>query len=63
MNLTINIDMDRKCLECGKGGATESGICLGCTCKAISNKPMKSVAGKKVQERFKHIGKTPNLNQ
>ena len=51
-NMTININMDRKCHECDKGGATESGICLGCANKALAGKPMKSQAGKMVQERI-----------
>jgi len=30
-NLTITIDMGRKCEECRKGGAVASGLCLSCT--------------------------------
>ncbi|MBT9174569.1 MAG: hypothetical protein DDT22_00229 [candidate division WS2 bacterium] len=52
--------MDRKCQECGKGGATESGICLGCANQALAGKPMKSQAGKIVQDRFKKINKVLN---
>jgi hypothetical protein len=33
----IKINLDRKCVRCGKGGATESGICLGCVAKAVKN--------------------------
>jgi hypothetical protein len=32
---TINIDENRKCNRCGKGGATESGLCLKCISRAI----------------------------
>lgn len=32
---TITIDQNKKCLECGKGGATENGLCLNCTSKAL----------------------------
>ena len=51
-DFTITIDMDKKCAECGKGGAVPSGICLKCTTKAISGKPMKSLQGRLVQHRF-----------
>jgi|GEM_PF-6860597 len=32
---TINIDLDRKCKRCGKGGATDSGYCVPCITKRI----------------------------
>ena len=51
--MTIVIDMDKKCVECGHGGAVASGICLKCTLKAMNNKKMKSSAGRAVQLRFK----------
>ena len=31
----IRINLDAKCNRCGKGGATQSGICLPCVTKAI----------------------------
>lgn len=31
----INIDMDRKCKRCHKGGACENGYCLSCVTKMI----------------------------
>ena len=34
---TITINMDTPCTECGKGGATPSGLCLGCIGKQILN--------------------------
>lgn len=52
-NLTITIDLDKKCVECGKGGAAQSGICLGCTTKMIQGKPMKSEIGRAMQQRFR----------
>lgn len=52
MTFTINIDMDKKCAECRKPGAVESGICLRCTSKALSGRPMKSAIGKAVQDRI-----------
>ena len=48
-SITIEIDEDRKCVECGKGGAMPSGICLGCADKALAGKLMKSSAGKRIQ--------------
>lgn len=32
---TIEVDMDRRCIHCGKGGATPSGRCLRCITKLI----------------------------
>jgi len=51
-SITITIDMDKKCAECGKGGAVASGICIKCTTKAITGKPMKSRQGQEVQKRI-----------
>lgn len=51
--LTITIDPNKKCAECGNGGATDSGICLPCATKAIQGKPMRSTVGKMVQQRFR----------
>lgn len=50
--LRINIDMDRKCAECGKGGAADSGICLTCATRAMSGRTMRSQIGKAVQYRI-----------
>ena len=52
MNVTLTIDMDKRCAECGKPGATGSGICLPCATKAMSGKAMRSLAGQAVQRRF-----------
>lgn len=53
-DLTIHINMDDKCAECRKGGATPSGLCLGCAGKAMDLKrTMKSPQGRAVQERFR----------
>lgn len=53
---TININMDKRCPECGKGGATDNGLCLGCTKKAMdSAAKMKSENGKRVQERWNMV--------
>ena len=48
----ITIDLDKKCQECGKGGAAESGICINCVTKIIQQKPMNSAAGRAVQKRW-----------
>lgn len=52
MTQTIVIDMNRKCAECKKPGATENGICMGCVAKAFKEKPMKSPVGLAVQLRI-----------
>ena len=38
MNRTVEIivDMNKKCFECGRKGATQSGICLDCLSKDIA---------------------------
>jgi hypothetical protein len=54
-NLVITIDMNKKCAECGKGGAQPSGICLGCTAKAIGGKRMKSQEGRAVALRMQSL--------
>ena len=33
----ISINLDAKCKRCGKGGATQNGICLPCFTKAVKN--------------------------
>jgi len=35
--LIISVDLDRKCKRCGKGGATQNGVCLPCINKAIKS--------------------------
>jgi hypothetical protein len=49
---TITVNLDRKCAECRKGGATDSGICLACASRALSGRTMRSPQGKAVQARF-----------
>ena len=31
----IHVDLDAKCKRCGKGGAMQNGICMGCMAKAV----------------------------
>ena len=50
---TITIDQNKKCLECGKGGATENGLCLNCTSKALEGKPMKTRVGQSISKKFR----------
>ena len=54
-NHTLTINFDIRCAECGKAGATPSGICLKCVNKALSDRPMKSKQGQVVQERYRKI--------
>lgn len=34
----FEIDMDKKCKNCGKPGACQNGLCLKCTSKVIIKK-------------------------
>ena len=52
---TFTINLDKKCAECGKGGAAENGLCLSCTTKTIQGKPMRSAAGRAVAERNRGV--------
>ncbi len=38
-NIVIEINQDVKCKECGKPGATQSGLCLRCTANKIKVNP------------------------
>ncbi len=48
----ITVDMDKRCDECGKEGATPAGLCLTCAAKAASGVKMMSAAGRRVQRRL-----------
>jgi len=52
MKAEIRINLDQRCVECGKPGASQNGLCLGCVNKAIRHKHMKSREGKACQIRF-----------
>ncbi len=39
---TITVDMNKKCDDCGKAGACQSGLCLKCVAKRIKRSPMKT---------------------
>ena len=51
VNITINYD--KKCIECGKKGALENGLCLNCTSKALEGKPMKTRVGQSISKKFR----------
>ena len=50
---TLTIDFGKRCAECGKPGATGSGICLRCATKAMSGQAMRSARGKEVARRVR----------
>jgi hypothetical protein len=54
-NVTVEVDMGKKCVECGKGGATQNGCCLRCFTKAMGDKPMNSELGRLLRRRFEHL--------
>lgn len=35
---TIEINLDKPCVRCGKGGATQCGLCLECVSKRLVEK-------------------------
>lgn len=35
--IVIDVNVDKKCSRCGKGGAMPSGLCMKCAAKAIKN--------------------------
>lgn len=35
MRNVISINLDKKCKRCGKGGATQAGICMSCIAKGV----------------------------
>lgn len=51
--VTITINMDKRCAECRKPGASGSGICIRCVTKAMDPKrKMHSAEGQSVQRRI-----------
>lgn len=54
----ITIDMDKKCRRCGKGGSTESGLCLKCVTAKITQPmgdPGDYVQSDRIEEMAKRI--------
>jgi len=41
MTTTIKINLDKRCSQCGRKGATQNGLCLGCIKKRILEKMRK----------------------
>jgi hypothetical protein len=33
--VVIHVDLDAKCKQCGKGGATQSGLCMKCIAAGV----------------------------
>lgn len=55
-NVVLTINMDAKCAECRKPGATPTGICMKCAAKAMRpTARMKSEQGRAVQARYQSI--------
>jgi hypothetical protein len=54
---TVTVDMNKRCAECEEGGATDSGICLECTIRAMKYKPMTSWQGRAVAKRFRTMAR------
>lgn len=42
----IRVNLDAKCVRCGRGGATQSGVCLPCINKAIKNGEFDPISNK-----------------
>lgn len=54
--VTISLKEDRKCAECGKGWAAQSGLCLKCVHKAMTfTKAMKSEIGRDLQAHYRKM--------
>lgn len=53
MSVTIEVNLNKHCQECGEPGATQNGLCLGCIANAIGGKRMKSAVGRAVAFRVK----------
>lgn len=53
-DVVLTVDMDKRCAECGKPGATGSGLCLKCATKALDpDARMKSPEGQAVRARYR----------
>ena len=46
----ININMDKKCIRCGKGGAADGGYCLKCVLKNMKEGKYDHILRKRVGE-------------
>ena len=46
MGNKLEIDMDKKCAQCEKPGATQNGLCPDCNLKVVQNKGRKTMVKK-----------------
>lgn len=49
--VVINVDLDKKCIRCKKGGATQNGYCLSCITKNLDEGKYDHIINKVKQER------------
>lgn len=63
MTPTFTVDLGKKCAECGKGGAAPNGLCLSCVNRAIRGKPMRSSAGRDVQQHWHTVVASANARE
>ena len=49
-NVTINIDLDKKCKRCAKGGALPNGYCLKCMTKFIQEGKLDYILKRKKED-------------
>ena len=55
---TIEVNLDKKCTRCGKGGACQSGLCMKCITKAVQRGEFDHIIDKVKREH----GQAINLN-
>jgi hypothetical protein len=53
MNIMIDINLDKRCVECGKGGATQNALCLKCWTKVMSEQPLRSELARGLRVRLR----------
>lgn len=54
MIVSIDIDLNKRCVECGQTGTINaSPICMTCMSRAIEGKPMKTPFGQSYAQRVK----------
>lgn len=55
MTHRIDINLDKKCARCGKGGATQSGYCLECISKGIKEGKYDDILKAKGRPTTEHL--------
>lgn len=54
----IDIDMDKKCVRCKKGGATQGGFCLSCVLKNMKEGKYDHIFDKhRANKSFEKVGR------